>query len=129
MLSRQSNVKLEVQPKPAKLKPTLLKFNEFFDSEKLNDDPEESDNDDVDSFFEKETFLSDFKMLVKNKSFDMDHFESLLKKYFKKCCFNLDLAKIISSVKETTDATNEIDSPSELVKISQPFKSRVLLFN
>lgn len=121
MLSRQSNVKLEVQPKPAKLKPTLLKFNEFFDSEKLNDDPEESDNDDVDSFFEKETFLSDFKMLVKNKSFDMDHFESLLKKYFKKCCFNLDLAKIISSVKETTDATNEIDSPSELLKGSMKY--------
>lgn len=127
MLSRQSNVKLEVQPKPAKLKSALLKFNEFFDSEKLNDDLEESDNDNTDSFFEKETFLSDFKMLIKNKSFDSDHFESLLNKYFKKCCFNLDLDKIISSVKQTTDASIEIDSPAELVNYINLFTK--IIFN
>lgn len=127
MLSRQSNVKLEVQPKPAKLKSALLKFNEFFDSEKLNDDLEESDNDNTDSFFEKESFLSDFKMLIKNKSFDSDHFESLLNKYFKKCCFNLDLDKIISSVKQTTDASIEIDSPAELVNYINLFTK--IIFN
>lgn len=116
MLSRQSNVKLEVLAKPKNLQPTLTKLEEFFDSEGLNDE-EGEDLDDTDSFFANETFLNDFKLLVKKKMFHPEQFEKLINKYSKKCSFFMDLEKIIGAFKSTAVAAREIDTPVELVRI------------
>jgi len=115
-LSRQSNVKLEVLPKAkVVLKPTLTKLEELFDSARLNDE-EESEEAEED-FFEAETFLKDFKLLIdkKKKTLDVEEFEALLKKYAKKSFFSMDLEKIIGSFKSASFATKEIESQQELV--------------
>jgi len=115
-LSRQSNVKLEVLPKAkVVLKPTLTKLEELFDSARLNDE-EESEEAEED-FFEAETFLKDFKLLIdrKKKTLDVEEFEALLKKYAKKSFFSMDLEKMIGSFKSASFATKEIESQQELV--------------
>ena len=113
MLSRQCNVKLEVLAKPAKLKTILTELDELFNSEKLNDDDE--DSNDADDFFEAETFLKDFKRLIRNKQFDVEQFEVLMNQYAKISHFFMDLEKIIHAFKFTSNATRETSSTKDMV--------------
>lgn len=119
MLSRQCNVKLEVLAKPQKLKIVLRKLDEFFNADKLNEEEEnekEEGDDESDSFFDNETFLKDFKTLVKNKMFDPDRFDELIKQYGKRSHFYMDLEKIIKAFRSAAMyTTKQTASPIELV--------------
>lgn len=123
MLSRQCNVKLEVLTKPQKMKSVLKKLDEFFNADKLNEEDENEDRDDLDadtdSFFDNETFLKDFKTLVRNKMFDPDRFDELIKQYGKRSHFYMDLEKIIKAFRSAAMyTTKQTGSPIELLNES-----------
>jgi len=112
MLSRQTSVKVEMRmlnkSNLNENKQKLDSLDQYFDSDRLNDENE---------FNDSET-QNDFKLLLNNKTknFDPDHYEFLINEYAKKSNLKLILDKVVGAFKTTSYAVKEIISIDELVR-------------
>ena len=125
MLSRQTSVKIEMimlnRSNLNENKQKLDSLEQFFDSDRLNDENE---------FIDLET-QNDFKLLSNNKTknFDPEHYEFLINEYAKKASLKLLLDKVVGAFKTTSYAVKEITSIEELVRIQVILCSSFKLFN
>jgi hypothetical protein len=111
MLSRQTSVKVEMimlnKSNLTENKEKLESLEQYFDSDRLNDENDFNDSDTE----------NDFKLLLNNrtKNFDPEHFEFLINEYAKKSNLKLVLDKVVGAFKTTSHAVKEITSIEELV--------------
>ena len=112
MLSRQTSVRIEMlllnKSLVAANKSHIDDLDQLFESNRLNDDNEDSTD---------EATSDDFKLLLNNKSkcFDAEHYEFLINDYAKKSALKLILDKVVGAFKTTSYAAREIVSLEELV--------------
>ena len=97
MLSRQTSVKLEMNmmsslSNVSASQSKLDTLKDLFDPNRLNEESDELEEENE----EDATLLSDFKLLLSNKTgtFDVEHFEFLLNDYSKKTSLKLTLDKV-----------------------------------
>jgi hypothetical protein len=116
-LSRQSSVKLELQLlnklwiKNRIMKENMNVLEYLFDTEKLNDDFDLDDDENL------APCTQDFKLLVNNKDkmLNVSHFESLINSYASRFYLRNVLDRVVNAFKTAVTASKEDLSPLEIV--------------